>query len=212
MAFLIHRGLYLVTLTGSLRSLLPVIAVVFYATSANAQSRVPAVQEYQVEAVFLFNFTQFVDWPPSTYANAFQPMTICVLGKDPFGGYLDDTVRNEKVDNRSLAVRRVASTDATENCQVLFISRSESEHIEKILDSLKGRSILTVSDADAFEQRGGMIRFVAENSRIKLRINLRPARNAGLTISSKLLHVAESVVPDQAFDTIDSLLYLYAGN
>ena len=42
-------------------------------------------------------------------------------------------------------------------------------------------------------QRGVMIRFVAANNRIRLRINADAAKAAGLSISSKLLRPAELV-------------------
>jgi YfiR/HmsC-like len=58
---------------------------------------------------------------------------------------------------------------------------------------LKDRSILTVSDADGFTQRGGIVRFVTQNDHVKLRINVEAAKAAGLTISSKLLRVADTV-------------------
>ena len=154
------------------------------AVAAHTIAQTPAPQEYQVKAVYLFNFTQFVDWPPSTFSNAQEPIVIGVLG--------------EKVDNRSLVVRRYRRAEDIQACQVLFISRSEGMRIEHIVATLKDRSILTVSDADDFGQRGGMVRFVVDNSRIKLRINVAAAKAAGLTISSKLLRVAEIVTSDEA--------------
>jgi hypothetical protein len=45
-----------------------------------------------------------------------------------------------------------------------------------------------------FAERGGMIHFIAERSRIRLKINLPAAEAAGLTISSKLLRAAEIVM------------------
>jgi hypothetical protein len=149
-----------------------------------------AAQEYQVKAVFLFNFTQFVGWP-STAENAQTPMVIGILGDDPFGSYLDDTVRGEKVGDRPLIVRRYRRLEDVDDCQILFISRSEAIHFEQIASSLKDRSILTVSDADQSGKRGGIVRFVTEKDRVKLRISVSSAKVAGLTISSKLLRVAE---------------------
>src|SRR5712691_6806881 len=52
--------------------------------------------EYQVKAVFLFNFAQFVDWPPEAVADSQAPLTIGVLGENPFGDVLDATVRGER--------------------------------------------------------------------------------------------------------------------
>src|SRR4030088_1681379 len=88
--------------------------------------------EYQIKAVFLFNFAQFVQWPPSAFSGADTPLVIGVLGVNPFGAYLDDTVRGEKVDNRSLVVEHYHAVDEIRACHVLFISRSEATHLEQI--------------------------------------------------------------------------------
>src|SRR2546430_3260611 len=42
------------------------------------------VSEYQLKAVFLFNFAQFVEWPPAALPGDSAPFVIGVLGKDPF--------------------------------------------------------------------------------------------------------------------------------
>src|ERR1700733_4079823 len=134
-------------------------------------------QEYQVKAVFLFNFTQFIGWPPSTPAESQTPIVIGILGDDPFGSYLDDTVRGEKVGDRPLIVRRYRHLEDVDDCQILFISRSESVHFEQIVAHLKDRSILTVSDADQSGKRGGIVRFVTEKDRVKLHISVNSAKD-----------------------------------
>jgi hypothetical protein len=149
--------------------------------------------EYQVKAVFLFNFAQFVDWPAEAFPASDTPLVIGVLGLDPFGPALDQTVRDERLGGRPFQVRRYRSVDEIETCHILFISRSEGNRPEAILAGLKRRPILTVSDADGFAQRGGMIRFVTDRNRIRLQLNLAAAEAAHLTISSKLLRVAEVI-------------------
>ncbi len=149
--------------------------------------------EYQVKAVFLFNFAQFVEWSKLTSGDADRPFEICVLGDDPFSESLDETVRGEKFGNRRFEVRRFRAAQEALSCQILFVSNSESRQLHPILDALKGHSILTVSDADNFAQRGGMVQFQTDNKRIKLMINVDAARAANLTISSKLLRPATIV-------------------
>ena len=149
--------------------------------------------EYQVKAVFLFNFAQFVDWPADVFPDSATPLVIGILGNDPFGEVLDLTVRDERLRGRPFQVQRYRSVDEIKNCHILFISRSEGARPEVILAGLKQRAILTVSDADRFAERGGMIRFVTDRSRIRLQLNLEAAQAAHLTISSKLLRVAEIV-------------------
>jgi hypothetical protein len=156
-----------------------------------AQTAIPA--EYQIKAVFLFNFAQFVEWPPEAFPEAQAPLVIGVLGEDPFGAYLDETVRGEKLNGHLVVVQRYRRAEEIGACHVLFISRSEADRLEPILAGLKGRSVLTVGDFDGFARRGGMIRFVRENNKIRLRIGLETAKAARMTISSKLLRPAQIV-------------------
>jgi hypothetical protein len=149
--------------------------------------------EYQVKAVFLFNFAQFVDWPAEAYPRPDAPFVIGILGEDPFGSQLDDVVRGETVNKRPLVVERYRSVAEIRNCNILFIGGNEGGHLDEILMVLKGRSILTVGDADSVAQRGVMIQLVNENNRIRLRINVAAAKAGNLTISSKLLRPAEIV-------------------
>jgi len=50
-----------------------------------------------------------------------------------------------------------------------------------------------VGDGTGFAKRGGMIRFVSERNKIRMRINVAAAEAVQLTISSKLLRAAEIV-------------------
>jgi len=155
----------------------------------------PVSQEYQVKAAFLYNFSQFIEWPASVLPGNQSPLVIGVLGEDPFGGYLDELVRGERVGNHPLVVRRFRQVAEIQTCHILFVSQSESKQLEQIFSYLKGRNILTVGDAENFAIRGGMIRFITENNRIRFRINLAAARAESLTISSKLLRAAEIISP-----------------
>lgn len=156
-----------------------------------------ALTEYQIKAVFLFNFTRFIEWPPAAFATATSPIVIGVLGEDPFGQALDEAARGEKINGRTLIVQRYRTLADVPACHILFVSRSETARLDEIIAALKTRSVLSVSDAVGFTAQGGMIRFVTEKNRVRLRINLAAAKAAQLTLSSKLLRPAEIVGPGQ---------------
>jgi hypothetical protein len=178
------------------RTWLVALALLF-ASGTMAHAQTAPSREYQLKAVFLFNFVQFGEWPQATFPDAATPIVIGVLGADPFGSSLEEAVLGETIRGRSLVIRRYRRVEEVENCQVLFVSSSESARIEKILARLNGRSILTVADAEGFAQQGGMIRFVTENKKIRFHVNLDAVRAAGLVLSSKLLRSAE-IVSNQA--------------
>jgi len=152
-----------------------------------------APSEYQVKAVFLYNFSRFVEWPASAFAGPDAPFVVGVFGHDPFGADLDEIVRGETAAGRPLIVRRVRTAAEAADCQILFIHQSEDKHIAEVVGALDHRSTLTVSDVDGAAQQGVMIRLVTEKGRVRLRVNVESARAAQLTISSNLLRSAEIV-------------------
>jgi hypothetical protein len=170
-----------------------VLAIALLTTGVGLPQPSTTSPEYQVKAVFLFNFTQFVEWPANAFPEEQTPLVIGVLGDDPFGSYLDETVQGEKVNGHPLIVRRFYDAADINTCHILFITGAAKEKLKQTLEDLKGRSVLTVSDVTDFTRQGGMVRFFNENNKIRIRINLEATRSANLTISSKLLRLAEVV-------------------
>jgi hypothetical protein len=156
--------------------------------------------EYPLKAVFLLNFAQFTDWPTNVFEHADAPLIIGVLGNDPFGTLLDDAVRGETANGRKFVVQRYRHVADVQNCQILFISQSETPQLGTIMAALKGKPVLTVSEIDGSAYRGACVRFITENNKIRLRINTTSLKNAGLTMSSQLLRLAE-IVTTQSNET-----------
>jgi YfiR/HmsC-like len=176
-------------------ALLRVAAALLVVCAARLGAQTGQASEAQVKAVFLFNFAQFVDWPADAVPDSQAPLVIGILGGDPFGDVLDATVRGERRGRRPFVVHRFQRVEDITRCDILFISRSVADQPDDVLTRLKNRPILTVSDAERFAERGGMIRFVTDRGRIRLQINPVSAEAAHLTISSKLLRVAEVITP-----------------
>jgi hypothetical protein len=166
---------------------------IFFVSISTLSAQHSALPEYQIKAVFLYNFAQFVEWPSEAYENARSPFIIGVLGDDPFGSYLDETVSGEKVNNHPMMVKRFKNIEDVKDCHILFISYPNKENFKEIFPALKNKNVLTVSDSHGFIKEGGMIKFLNENSKIKIGINLEAAKAANLVISSKLLRLAEIV-------------------
>lgn len=148
--------------------------------------------QYQVEATYLYNFSQFVAWPAGQ-ATADKFFNICVLGQDPFGPALSAMVANETVAGKNVVAKRISATQEATNCRILFLSSSESGRLKEILGTLGGASVLTVSDLPEFAQRGGMVQFLLLDDRVRFEVNLAATKRAGLTLSSDLLKVATTV-------------------
>jgi len=160
---------------------------------ADAQDTAPT--EYQVKAAFLFSFAKFVEWPVNTFRGDSEPFLVTILGADPFGDVLDETLRGKTIRDRRLVVRRVARAEDVGHSQILFVGDSEKDRLPRVLKQVEGEAILTVADLDGFAARGGVVNFRIENSRVRFDVNIAAAERARLKISSQLLKLARIVGP-----------------
>jgi hypothetical protein len=161
-----------------------------------APAQLAVSKEYQVKAVFLFNFVQFVEWPPEAFTNIDTPICIGVLGEDPFGTALEETVRGEIVQNRKLVVQRSRRVEDLKGCHLMFISKSETERVSGILGDLDPSPVLTVSETQGFAERGGIINLYLAGNKVRFEINLATARRKRLKISSELLSLGKLIEAD----------------
>jgi hypothetical protein len=153
-----------------------------------AQPAVPL--EYQVKAVYLFNFLKFVEWPSSARAG---PIIICVASQDPFGGALTDTVRDERISDRPLVTRLILEPES--RCHVVFVPQGVTA--VPYLRAARTSPTLTVGEQEGFISDGGIINFTLENGKVRFQISPQAAERAELRISSRLLRLSREVKNDR---------------
>lgn len=145
----------------------------------------PVSREYQLKAGYLFNFVKFVEWPPETKSGL---LTICVAGRNPFGGILAEIVRGERVNRRKLSTRVVLTPEP--DCQVVFVPEGVST--TPYLRAARNSPTLTVGETPEFITQGGIVNFVLEEGKVRFQISSQAADRAQLRISSHLLRLARN--------------------
>jgi YfiR/HmsC-like len=146
--------------------------------------------EYPVKAAFLVNFAKFAEWPADSPQAQASAISICVLGRDPFGKVLEKTVVGRSVGGRPIVIERYRNTEGLRACHILFIAPCETERLAPILEHLAGQPVLTVGECEGFARRGGDIGLFVEDNLARFEVNLHAAERRGLRLSSKLLGVA----------------------
>jgi hypothetical protein len=152
-----------------------------------------ALTEYQVKALFLLNFTKYIDWPTEAFAETNSPITIGVIGQNNFGEDLAKAVEGKSVNGRKIVLLPLESENDWSKCHILFISASEKKRVPDIVAKVKALPILTVGETEQFTQQGGIVNFTKKEGKVRLEIDLNAAQSAKLQISSRLLNVADVV-------------------
>ena len=159
--------------------------------AARAESSAPTMP--QVQAAFLFNFAKFVTWPNEAFQHSGDALIIGVIGEDPFGSILEETIRDKTVMGKKLAVKRFASIQDAAHCHILFLGTSEESRLSQMMTALEKTNILTVSDMEQFAEHGGMVAFTVEDQKVRFNVNVGAVERAGLKMGSQLLKLARIV-------------------
>jgi hypothetical protein len=160
--------------------------------SLSAAKDESSYKEGEIKAAFVYNFAKFVEWPADSFRDNRSSLSICVLGKHPFGNALDN-LGQKTVGNRKIDVRFVQDPSDIEKCHILFISSSEKNSLSQILKQVKNDRTLTVSDMKGFSEAGGIITLVSAGEKMTFEVNLAVANQTSLKISSKLLQLGKVV-------------------
>jgi hypothetical protein len=161
-----------------------------------------AAPEYSIKAGYILLFTRYVEWPSSAFATPTAPIVVCVLGADPFGSVLDETLAGQTSQKRPLSVRRVSDAEAAEQCHVVFIATASTQPqpndlTSQWLDTLAEHPVLTITETPATLEQGAMLCFVSEaeggQARIRFEASLHSMHRAGLSASSQMLIAARKV-------------------
>jgi hypothetical protein len=156
--------------------------------------------EYQIKGAMMLNFIKFVQWPEQSQRQLTDQfndktgttVTIGIIGKDNFGNTLDQ-IDGRKIGNKLLSIRYFKSVSQISDCQVLFVSKSQSHRTYQILREISGMPVLTIGEDEDFIRLGGIIRFYDEKSHIRFEVNQTAALKSGLQLSVKLLEVAAAI-------------------
>ncbi|MDX1451566.1 MAG: YfiR family protein [Oleiphilaceae bacterium] len=149
-----------------------------------------AKTEYDIKAAYLYNFIKFVTWPAPDHSDA---LTVCLFGKDPINDKLMP-LNGLQLHGRTVSVMPLHDVDEATNCTVIYLARSEKKYLSQILITTKEHPVLLVSDLEEFAKEGGTIGFVTLGNVIRFDVNLGVARRDKLSISSKLLELANQVI------------------
>lgn len=180
---------------GMLRQLAAVVLLLF-PLAIDGQSLFS--DEYRKKANYLSHFPSFVEWPEDAWPSRDAPFLICVFGNYGFGTSLAELTRGERVRERRIEIRWKRNLDELRSCQVLFVSGSEQNRYEQVLEVVRGGRVLTVGETPEFLNAGGMVSFVKQEESIRFDVNVVEANRVQLKISSRMLALARRVVKQPA--------------
>lgn len=149
----------------------------------------------ELKAAYLYKFVSFVDWPATAFRNSESPIVIAVVGNEPVYDHLAHMVLGRSVQGRLVTVRKIGSGDtaAAADASLLFVAGNLSARKEWE-QRVGGHPVLWVTDVPGGLTRGSLINFILVDGRLRFEASLPAIERSGLSVSSRLLSLAETVL------------------
>ncbi len=173
---------------GALRLLMQ-LWLVFACLLGTAPAWSEDLPEYRLKAAFLYNFVSFTEWPADVGAT----INLCIYGADPFLAEIDP-LDGKSVGSRKIELLRKKSIEGLKGCHVVFVADSAFTQMPRVVEAVRDMPVLIVADTPGAVREGAMLNMNLAHGRVNIEANVVAARNARLTISSKLLRLATEVI------------------
>ena len=146
------------------------------------------------KAVFIERFIRFIEWPNNnnpTISNS--PLIITIIGNS------DITQELKKIStiqtNHTIEIKQISSISALTNTHIVFIPEEKQNELEKIINNVKKKGILIVSEIHGATNYGAHINFFIESNKLRFEINEKAVFEAGFNVSYLLLKSAKVLNP-----------------
>jgi hypothetical protein len=166
-----------------------VIVALLFALALPCRADGPT-REYQVKAAFIYNFTQFVQWPQNAFGSQNSPLVVAVVGDDPFDGALRDIMAQKTAYGHPITVLNFSSAGDIQKCHILFVPSSQDSSVKDIFARLDKQPVLVVGETDEFMADGGAIELFLEDGKMRFGIDPDVLDADGLRASAKLMKLA----------------------
>ena len=145
-----------------------------------------ANQESNLKAVFIYNFTRYIEWDNLNSENNF---IIGIMGTSTLDAPIEAIAKTNLVKNKKIILKHFSSPDDISYCHILFIPREYPLSIRSVSEKAD-KKVLIIGEKPGAARQGASINFTLINDKLKFEISQDAISSAGLKASSQLLKLA----------------------
>ena len=151
--------------------------------------------EFRIKAVYMEKFANFITWPTESAVNdTTVPFIISIIGDNPFDDTLEKLYSSKKIKNKIVEIRYISNITEIDDCNILFISKSERKNLDQILLHTAETDILLIGDTRGFGKKGVHINYyLSSEGTVFFELNSLTIKNSKLKFNLLLFEIAKVI-------------------
>lgn len=144
-----------------------------------------SAQNERFKALFLYNFTRYLEWPSAVQQGDF---VILVIGnKDKMTGELQQIAAKKKVGSRAIVVREMSEASGVSQCHMVYVPKSEKSMLASVVAAAGGQPVVVVSDAGGAIAKGAAFNFIESGGKTQFEVSPSTLEKHKIKVSNSLL-------------------------
>lgn len=163
------------------------VGLIFFTIFSLCMVAQDAVAEENVKAVLIYNFTKFLNWPEGEIGDTFN---IGVIGNPKIADALNTISQKQSMKNKSAKVVEINSLNEVSKLNLVFLSKESKTSIVSLLDRIKNKPILIISDIEGAAKMGVCINLIKRDDKLKFEINITSLKKHNIQPNTQLINLA----------------------
>jgi hypothetical protein len=143
-------------------------------------------QEHKFKALFVYNFTKYIEWPSSSVSDNF---VIGVVNDNDLFKELRPISGTKRISGVPVLVKEFNDTDNPEGCHILIFNSSKKEYLANLVSRTLNKPVLLISDKPGLCSEGAGICFVTKNGNLNFEVSRNNISSHSLKVASQLYNL-----------------------
>ena len=159
------------------RSALIILGLVALSITAKAQDE-------KFKALFMYNFTKYIEWPQNKQSGDF---VIGVIGNPAIVGELNAIAQRKTVGSQAIKIKEISASDEVTKMHIVYVAESKSADAADIAGKVKGKGVVLITDKPGLAQSTSGINYIKKDGKQSFEVNQNHLNEFGVKVSSQLI-------------------------
>ena len=147
-------------------------------------------QDEKFKALFMYNFTKYIEWPQAKQSGDF---VIGVIGNSATVGELETIAQKKTVGAQAIKVKQVSSADDVTKLHIVYVTEDKSGEAAALAGKVKGKGVVLITDKPGFAKSTSGINYIKKDGKPNFEVSSKHLAEEGVKVSAQLMALGTAV-------------------